>query len=198
MTFEEMAVELGMSGSRWKSRMSTSGRGLPDEARRGRVCYPCNMVHWAAMDSWQEQFERVKRYLQRRQDRGRQRTSYEDDLWSFFRNCRHLKDWIKNDDTLPKDTREAIVDEVHQSGILMICRDLANRSKHLVLTAPGTGANLFAEAEVVDRDTPDVAESVYTLLWDLIVDLGDSFPRALEVAQLAAEKRERLFLKPAS
>jgi hypothetical protein len=60
-------------------------------------------------------------------------TQYEDDLWSFFQNCWHLKDWIKNDDTLDAKIRTKIVDEAHASPALMVCADLANASKHLKL-----------------------------------------------------------------
>ena len=51
-----------------------------------------------------EQFLRVKRYLERfaRLNAGVDHTqaspNYDDDVYSFFQNCHHLKDWIKKND----------------------------------------------------------------------------------------------------
>ena len=77
-----------------------------------------------------EQFKRVERFLQRidppSKDHGSQ-VEYEDNLWSFFQNAWHLKDWIANDPEIIKIDIENIVKKYH---CLMICSDLANRTKH--------------------------------------------------------------------
>jgi len=52
---------------------------------------------------WFEQFRRVKRWYTRFKsiDEGRPDTltldGYLDEVYAFFQNCYHLKDWIKND-----------------------------------------------------------------------------------------------------
>ena len=44
------------------------------------------------------QLKRVRRYLEKIQNRVRKSwDDYDDDFWSFFQNCWHLKDWIRNE-----------------------------------------------------------------------------------------------------
>jgi len=79
---------------------------------------------------YMKQYERVKRFLARVEDQDREQISYEDDLWSFFQHCWHLKDWIKYDSSLPQSVSDKIESEVKNYKWLMIAADLANRSKH--------------------------------------------------------------------
>jgi hypothetical protein len=94
---------------------------------------------------WQEQYARVLRSLARIQVQNRPRQEYEDDLLHFFMDCWHLKDWIANDGTLSEAVHKAILDSVHSSHILLVCRDLANRSKHLVLRGRTMDGRLAAD-----------------------------------------------------
>jgi hypothetical protein len=92
---------------------------------------------------YQEQLSRVRRYLRRIETHDRPEHDYHDDLLSFFQNCWHLKDWIKNDDQVPPAIRTGVEGAAMGHPELMICADLANGTKHLKLTqAPraGTGA----------------------------------------------------------
>jgi hypothetical protein len=59
-----------------------------------------------------------------------------DNLYHFFQDCWHLKDWIKNDNTLSQTTQDAIVTEAEKTESLNFCAELAIESKHLVLTHP--------------------------------------------------------------
>jgi hypothetical protein len=80
-----------------------------------------------------EQFDRVRRMLNRIENNvGRSVSDYGDDVWSFFQNCWHLKDWIKNDPHV--SIHGSIEDLVKGSAPLMICADLANATKHLQFT----------------------------------------------------------------
>ncbi len=82
--------------------------------------------------SWKAQFERMLRSLDRIQDRDKPSELYVDDLVHFFMDCWHLKDWIYNDARhLHKKKRVDIRDAAHKADILQVCRDIANRSKHL-------------------------------------------------------------------
>ena len=54
----------------------------------------------------------------------------EDFLWAFFQNCWHLKDWIRNDETLSRALRDSIWHDVKDCRELLIVADLANGSKH--------------------------------------------------------------------
>jgi len=97
------------------------------------------------MAEWKEQFERVKRSLNRIENRNEDLTPYhEDDFWHFFQDCYHLKDWIKNDSSIPKNIKGEYIDKNHKEGHkveecinantnLSMCADLANKSKHLKL-----------------------------------------------------------------
>jgi hypothetical protein len=86
----------------------------------------------------QEQFERMKRWYERIKeiDEGRLHNissdHYHDEVYAFFINCYHLKDWIKNDDTvkLPKKDVEGFIKK-HEC--MRLCADICNGTKHLKL-----------------------------------------------------------------
>jgi len=83
---------------------------------------------------YKEQYHRVLRYLEKVKNQNRGALEYSDDIWAFFQNCWHLKDWIKNDPAISNNIRNKIEKETKKFDSLMICADLANRSKHLELT----------------------------------------------------------------
>jgi hypothetical protein len=76
----------------------------------------------------------------------------------FFQNCWHLKDWIKNDDTIPANVRAAIAREAEKIESLQFCADLANISKHFKLTRERVGARLWHIRFIatIDADTGEV------------------------------------------
>lgn len=86
------------------------------------------------MGNHNQQFERVKRLLKRIENQNRNQIDYEDDLWFFFQNAWHLKDWIENDASLSAVTRNGIEKICKAYPRIMICADLANRAKHSELT----------------------------------------------------------------
>jgi len=89
------------------------------------------------MAKFKEQFERVKRSLKKIETQDRDSIEYDDDIWHFFQDCHHLKDWIKNDSDVPKEIKgkegEIVENYINGNVELQICADLANRSKHLEL-----------------------------------------------------------------
>ncbi len=99
------------------------------------------------MEPHREQFERVRRFLDRVRTEGRDSTNYDDDLWSFFQNSWHLKDWIKHDPSISNRSRKRILKAAEASEDLKICADLANRSKHFELK------NKRRDAKVTSRNT---------------------------------------------
>lgn len=85
----------------------------------------------SVMPKYMEQLRRVRRMLDRiERNKGRSVDDYGDDVWSFFQNCWHLKDWIGKDSSVPLD-KAAILKFVRKSQPLKICSDLANCTKHL-------------------------------------------------------------------
>ena len=59
---------------------------------------------------------------------------YSDDVLAFFLNCYHLKDWIKQDDTIEKPSiNEEVETFINDNECLRICADICNSAKHLKL-----------------------------------------------------------------
>ena len=91
-----------------------------------------------------EQFDRVKRWYQRfvTIDRGKQHDFpsdyYQDEVYAFFLNCYHLKDWIRNDKSV--GAAAAKVEEfINNNRELSLCADICNGIKHLRLTSTRSG-----------------------------------------------------------
>lgn len=87
--------------------------------------------------TYKEQYNRMRRWYDRfgtlAQGRPHDMPSdnYLDEIHSFFLNCYHLKDWIKNDPTVATRIRAAVEEYVNSNRALRICSDLCNSLKHL-------------------------------------------------------------------
>lgn len=97
------------------------------------------------VNKYVEQFERTKRLHQRFQrltteiEHTQASQNYDDDVYSFFQNCYHLKDWIKNDPYCAAwPNVEAFI---NANPDLKICADLCNGLKHLSVTRPRSVEN---------------------------------------------------------
>ena len=88
-----------------------------------------------------EQFDRVKRWYQRfvTIDEGKQHNlpsdNYQDEVYAFFVNCFHLKDWIKNDESVGAAAAK-VEDFIKNNKELNLCRDICHGIKHLKLDKP--------------------------------------------------------------
>ena len=62
----------------------------------------------------------------------------QDDIYSFFMNCYHLKDWIRND---PSGSSIAgkVEGYINTTPELSLCADICNGLKHLTLTTHRSG-----------------------------------------------------------
>jgi hypothetical protein len=107
--------------------------------------------------AYREQYDRMKRWHARfaiiYQGRLHDISSdnYLDDIYAFFQNCHHLKDWIKNDGTLPANVRNAVEEHINSNRPLRLCADICNSLKHLRLDrqersgeTPSFGKKIFA------------------------------------------------------
>src|SRR5262245_63804391 len=93
---------------------------------------------------WQDQYDRMSRWHQRISKPRRVDFNLIDDCDAFFANAFHLKDWLQADTTLPREIREVrkrgkerstVVEDYLEGNLwLRLCADLANGSKHMVLT----------------------------------------------------------------
>src|SRR5687767_6889445 len=95
------------------------------------------------MPGWREQWDRTQRWFVKF-DRIVTTPQYVptddafDVVYAFFQNCWHVKDWLRNDPSvapLVGDVERCVND----SDALSVCADMANGSKHAVLTDPRTG-----------------------------------------------------------
>jgi hypothetical protein len=148
------------------------------------------------MAEYLEQYQRVQRYLGRIQDQERDRTEYEDDLWSFFQNCWHLKDWLAYDDSgVPLVLRAKLCGDelktfLQQYTNLRICADLANRTKHLKLKKPWLDAKARGDIRV------DFTEEATPIRLEYRIVLGDNSDYdALDVARQAVEEWDAILVE---
>lgn len=97
--------------------------------------------------NYQEQFERMMRWYRRFEDIKLRRYKpfpdeldpqevffqVSDEIYAFFLNCYHLKDWIKNDDTVSQTAKKHVAKFIDDNECLRICADICNSIKHLKL-----------------------------------------------------------------
>jgi hypothetical protein len=140
-----------------------------------------------------DQFARVKRYLVRIESQNRDPTEYDDDLWSFFQNCWHLKDWVKNDSSLRPGLRhkfrgKELKKTLKECPSIKICADLANRTKHFEL------ASNWFDAEVTQRNvTVNLGKRTHSTS-EHIITLNDGTKKvALKVARDAVKEWKKFF-----
>ena len=148
-----------------------------------------------ALPVYLNQLGRARRFLQRIEHRMApdQLTmlaglnDHEDALWSFFKDCWHVKDWVKNDRRLPEAVRDAVVKDVHGSRVLLVCRSIANAAKHLTLTGrKPKGARI--ETFIIN---PNIEDG--TVSWDHMVKLENgSYETAYDVGLQAMREWRRI------
>jgi hypothetical protein len=87
-------------------------------------------------DQYLEQWERLNRWYERFKEIhcGREHTmpseNYKDEVYAFFLNCYHLKDWLIEDNAVPAQEVEDFINDCDE---LKLCADICNAIKHLVL-----------------------------------------------------------------
>jgi hypothetical protein len=139
-----------------------------------------------------EQFERMQRWYERfkKIDQGtsheRSSEEYTDNVYAFFQNCYHLKDWIKNDDTvkLPKGFN-IDKDFIDKNPCMCLLADICNGTKHLKLDSDGRSKE---SPEFYSKNyslTPGGQKSVIKVKWNIKTKTGniDAFQLATECVQ---------------
>lgn len=98
---------------------------------------PTKLIKMEKSPSYREQYQRVNRWFIRIQEINDGKIhyitsdNYQDDLYAFFMNCFHLKDWIKNDSQVDEWARNNVESFVNQTECLAVCGDICNSLKHL-------------------------------------------------------------------
>ena len=95
--------------------------------------------------TYREQYDRMRRWYYRLVilNEGRLHDmpsdNYLDEIYAFFMNCYHFKDWIKNDDTVAGTVQQTVEAHINSSRPLKLCADICNSLKHLRLTSSRSG-----------------------------------------------------------
>jgi hypothetical protein len=144
-----------------------------------------------------EQWERVKRWWSRfaQVSRGQLYLGisefYEDEIFAFFLNCYHLKDWIKNDPA-SGDLKDLVEPYINKSQALSICADLCNGLKHFKRDPSRVRKNAEfgpkTETISLGKDSASIAIS-YTIITD-----SGTFD-AFEIARQCLTDWETFFLR---
>jgi len=98
------------------------------------------------MAKWQEQFIRMRRYHDRLrrmyagQPHRQGNEELVDDVYAFFLNCYHLKDWLIHDAAYVSHSKPEIEDYITNTAALALCADICNSIKHLSLSNSRSGA----------------------------------------------------------
>lgn len=127
----------------------------------------------AGQTGYRHQLDRTRRFLERIEESYEELGDmdpvvFQDNMWSFFQHCWHVKDWVRNDPIVPQATKDLVVTDAEQSRTLTICQDLCNGTKHLKLRTPQSGAG--ASTKHIEMT---IAPEVGRLEMDCIVDDGN-------------------------
>ncbi len=117
-------------------------------------------------DGWQMQWRRVERGFAKLSAAYNNTELYDDDIYHFFQDAWHLKDWIKNDPSVPSKVRDQVEQEVNNVQPFRVAADFANGTKHMALTRPRNEDAQFTERKVtimLGHPGPALQERVLTL-----------------------------------
>jgi hypothetical protein len=95
----------------------------------------------AAPAGYQDQYDRMKRWyaIFAALDQGRLHDvtaeNYVDEIYAFFMNCYHFKDWIKHDSAVGVSVQQSVEGHINLNRPLKLCADICNSLKHLTLTS---------------------------------------------------------------
>lgn len=97
------------------------------------------------MPQWREQYDRTLRWHARFTElnsgriHDRASDNYIDEIYAFFQNCYHLKDWLKNDATVDRSVRDKVESFINAERPLRLCADICISLKHLRIDRPRSG-----------------------------------------------------------
>jgi hypothetical protein len=108
---------------------------LPGERSKYMASASAYRVQCDRMKRWYERFEAI--------NQGRLHDTpsenYLDEIYAFFLNCYHLKDWIRYDSTVAAQIQQSVEPYINSNRSLRLCADICNSLKHLHLTSSRSG-----------------------------------------------------------
>lgn len=102
-------------------------------------------------EGWRNQYERMRRSRAQLENMHRTSDEFDDAFYHAVQDAWHLKDWIKEDDKLGEQLRSEIINKVESAESLGIVADLANCTKHLVLTKQHSSTRKTAKYTLDDQ-----------------------------------------------
>lgn len=139
---------------------------------------------------WRDQYKRMRRSALKSREAFLNSDDYDDALYHAMQDAWHLKDWIDGDDNLSLPLRSKIVDDAENDKTLGIVADLANCTKHLVLTRRiRQGAALHSASSEVNLGNRSMKREVVVRLKDGSTHSGaDLLKQALSVWDTVLKK----------
>lgn len=110
---------------------------------------------------------------------------FEDVLAFACQSMWHLKDWILNDPMFLPDDPSALVADIHSTRCLMICADIANGSKHAILSRPRTDFSL-SESTGIHLDQ---RKGIFQVFYYIVSNDKDDPFHGMEVRPFLAQCR---------
>lgn len=127
---------------------------------------------------WHSQYDRFMRWHARLKSEPTL-----DMLLAFFLNCYALRDWLIQSEAL---SRAALDERINADPAMRLCRDLCNRSKHLVLNRASVDAQFAILREYRGKTRPP---GIVVLAEGVKSDLNEVADRCVAFCQaLLAEK----------
>ncbi|HEY3124111.1 MAG TPA: hypothetical protein VGK70_08600 [Thermoanaerobaculia bacterium] len=114
---------------------------------------------------------------------------YDDDLYHFFQDVWHLKDWLKNDPAVSQQVRTSVETDVNGVQALRLAADLANGSKHFELRFPREGAAIKQRHVIVKLGEQKGAEQRRD-----VSTTGGSSTTAEQIARDSIKEWEKLLI----
>ncbi len=135
---------------------------------------------------WEGQYKRVKRWYDRvmkirsrvtsNPPQQEQDEKDHDDIYAFFQNCYHLRDWLRRTNTVSHTELEKFFSKHVELGI---CRDICNGTKHFQISKPSVDAFFSIGRQFLLRN-PDRNDGIGDTTW--FIKAGDSTYDIFELA----------------
>jgi len=140
--------------------------------------------------NYQEQFKRLERWYKRFEEinngriHNRPSEFYEDEVYSFFMNCYHLKDWIKND-LAAASLANNVEDYINDNPEFLLCADICNGLKHFQLNRERSGKSPEFGKKKAKLEV-GVGPPIIALKYEIITNTGiiDAFILATKCMEL--------------
>ena len=117
---------------------------------------------------WKGQWARVQRWnvrLKKVAAAPGDSERYFDDVYAFFQNCYHLRDWLEKSGSVGADKLTTFFRDHYE---MQLCRDICNGTKHFNLTNPSIDADFSMVREYVPENWPGDKQRGHVIVHEAI------------------------------